>query len=592
MGPRFIFCVHHHQPVGNFEPVFEKAYRECYLPFLEAVERHPWFRFCAHYSGPLLEWLYEHRLDFFMRLKKLVDRNQVELLGGAFYEPIFPILPSDDLQGQIAMMSDYLLRQFGVEPKGGWVTERVWEPSMASALAQSGLLYAVLDDHHFRSAGLKDEQLNGYYLTEDQGRLFRVFPLRERLRYAIPYRDPAETIEFVLREGLVVYADDGEKFGSGGWLHHFLEALEKNLDRISLTTFGEVLQSTPPAGKVYLPACSYREMGEWSSLSSGEKQGTWRNFLVKYPEASLMYGRMMQVSRKVNALPKNSTTFKRASAALYRGQCGSAYWHGSSGGIYLGHLRDAVYRNLIEAEKIIRGKEEPFGQEVLDLDLDGREELLLYNKNMNLFLSPQRGAEIVELDLLDYSMNLGAGFSASHSLVDRFSEGAEFQEFSLKTTKEPHRLTAVLSARGKIGGREAALEKTILLGRDATAIEAVVTIRNLSKSPMQGRYGLEFNLALLTPFLPDAFVHSGDFKPKGGLETKAVYRGTRTLGVCDRIRGLDVEFTLHQDGEFQVAPVQTDGNLQTVSVAPVWNLDVEPGAQASFTLIQSFGAPK
>ena len=37
----FLFGVHNHQPIGNFDFVFDKAYELSYLPFLEAMERHP-----------------------------------------------------------------------------------------------------------------------------------------------------------------------------------------------------------------------------------------------------------------------------------------------------------------------------------------------------------------------------------------------------------------------------------------------------------------------------------------------------------------------------------------------------------------------
>jgi hypothetical protein len=38
---QFAFCVHNHQPTGNLQFVFEKAYDLAYRPFLETVERQP-----------------------------------------------------------------------------------------------------------------------------------------------------------------------------------------------------------------------------------------------------------------------------------------------------------------------------------------------------------------------------------------------------------------------------------------------------------------------------------------------------------------------------------------------------------------------
>ena len=47
--------------------------------------------------------------------------------------------------------------------------------------------YTVLDDFHFQRAGLDESDLRGYYLTEEDGKLLKVFPIAERLRYLIPF---------------------------------------------------------------------------------------------------------------------------------------------------------------------------------------------------------------------------------------------------------------------------------------------------------------------------------------------------------------------------------------------------------------------
>ena len=42
-----------------------------------------------------------------------------------------------------------------------------------------------------------------------------------------------------------------------------------------------------------------------------------------------------------------------ARQALYRGQCNCPYWHGAFGGIYLPHLRNAIYNQLIAADNLL-----------------------------------------------------------------------------------------------------------------------------------------------------------------------------------------------------------------------------------------------
>ena len=88
MAPRIslALALHNHQPVGNFGWVFGDVYDQAYKPMLDALDRHPGVRVALHYTGPLLDWLRAERPEFLERLRALVERGQVELLGGGYYE--------------------------------------------------------------------------------------------------------------------------------------------------------------------------------------------------------------------------------------------------------------------------------------------------------------------------------------------------------------------------------------------------------------------------------------------------------------------------------------------------------------------------
>ncbi len=630
IAARFVFCVHHHQPVDNFDHVIQKVCEDAYLPFIEAMERHPSIKFCAHYSGPLLEWIEKNLLDLFIRISGLVERGQMELLTGGFYEPSFSMIPDDDAAGQIEKMTQYLRKKFRVEPQGIWLAERVWEPHFPSLLARTGLRYTVLDDSHFLAAGLRDEQLYGHYITEDRGSLFRIFPSKERLRYAIPFQEPRATMESLRRHpdgATVVYADDGEKFGSwpgtkkhvyeDGWLEKFLSLIEE----VRTVTFSEALKD-PSQGRIYLPACSYREMSEWSLLdqSRGDYEslkqdlesrgrydaarpfllgGMWRNFRVKYPEANLMYGRMLDVSRKVAA-----SGSRAAREELFRAQGNCAYWHGIFGGLYLPHLRDVVYRHLIQAENEIGEGES--GVQGIDLDLDGQEEMRLTNPALNLFVSPQRGGQILELDVRKRSINLGATLTRRRehyherilqgvratgsaaelerhlhfdahlrtSLVDHFfppgakdpSCGNDIGDFvggayAGRAGRREGRIVASLSREGRVGDMAVRVEKEILLPEEEGSFQVTYTIRAAQDLPVT--FAVEFNIALLNP--------------KG---FEAAERGGVTFRIRDDWRNLGLEFSAPASAGFWVYPVRTvsqsesgfDLIYQGTAVVPRWNL--------------------
>ena len=178
---------HNHQPVGNFQNVFAEGYERSYLPLIEVLERHPGIRVGMHFTGCLRDWILEQRPDFYPRARVLVERGQLEILGGAYYEPILVMLSDDDKIGQMKLLSEAVETDFGQRPTGMWLAERVWEPSLARPIAQAGLRYAVVDDTHFNFAGFADDALFGYYVTEEQGYTLNMFPSSKDLRYMRPW---------------------------------------------------------------------------------------------------------------------------------------------------------------------------------------------------------------------------------------------------------------------------------------------------------------------------------------------------------------------------------------------------------------------
>src|SRR5271169_4895072 len=92
----FALGIHSHQPVGNFDHVIEEAYQRSYAPFLTVLALHPRVRASLHYSGILLEWIEHRHPEFFDKLRQMIGRGQIELVGGGYYEPILPAIPDRD----------------------------------------------------------------------------------------------------------------------------------------------------------------------------------------------------------------------------------------------------------------------------------------------------------------------------------------------------------------------------------------------------------------------------------------------------------------------------------------------------------------
>ena len=426
--------------MGNFDHVFEQHVRDVYRPFLERLAEREFFPIAIHMSGPLLEWLEGHEAALLDRIARLAVDGRLELLLSGFYEPVLAALPRLDRIEQIDWMRQAIKRRFGVEASGLWLTERVWEPELAADLAQAGVRYALVDDRHFLVSGFSGDRLHAPFWTESDGKRIALFPIDERLRYLIPFKPPADIVAYLrsLREGgapLAVFVDDGEKFGGWpgtkewvydrGWLTQFLEAMDTLVagGEIRLTTLAAALAEVPSAGLAYLPTASYREMEGWAlppeaatRLARLERDlgperlagpdaalvrgAHWRNFFVRYPESNRMHKKMQALS----ALCRRCGDPATARQAIGRAQCNDAYWHGVFGGLYLPHLREAIWRNLALAEGELR-RSAPLEVEQLDLDGDGFEEIWIHAAAFSALVSPHRGGAIEEYTLFGAGIN-------------------------------------------------------------------------------------------------------------------------------------------------------------------------------------------
>ncbi|HZR41499.1 MAG TPA: alpha-amylase/4-alpha-glucanotransferase domain-containing protein [Ktedonobacteraceae bacterium] len=441
--------LHNHQPVGNFPWVFQQVYEEAYLPMVEALERHPKIRLSLHYTGSLLDWLEEAHPEFLVRIANLIKRKQIEPVSGGYYEPILPSIPDRDKVAQIRRLTEHVQRQFGVKPIGMWLAERVWEPGLPRLLKEAEIEWTILDDVHFKNVGLDDKDLYGYYATEDQSSVLKVYATSKSLRYTIPWRAVSETIAYLRSQAtpdgtrIAVMGDDGEKFGSwpdtqqfcwgrdgrSGWVEEFFTALEQNSDWLHTTPLGEYARNYPARGRIYIPTSSYIEMTEWAlppekayqfgkilhQLEHAKRDdilqfmrgGFWRYFLVRYPEVNTQHKKMLRVHERVYAA---GATEEVGLVDLWKSQANDTYWHGLFGGIYMAHVRSAIYHHLIKAENAadlaLFGTQPWQRYELTDFDRDTQDELIIESDQQNLYIDLQHGGTIFEWDLRRSAHNM------------------------------------------------------------------------------------------------------------------------------------------------------------------------------------------
>jgi 4-alpha-glucanotransferase len=708
----FILGIHNHQPVGNFEHVIEEAWEKAYRPFMEVMSRYDDIPFSLHCSGILWDWFEAKHPEYIETAAGMTAAGRLEIMSGGYYEPILTVIPGRDRSGQLEMMRSFVADRFGAAPRGCWLTERIWDPHLPETLSRAGLEYVVVDDSHFKSTGFTEDRMRGYFNTEENDFYIRVFPIDKRLRYLIPFHEPEEVIEYlrdVSREPgggrrVAVLADDGEKFGlwtgtndlcyRQRWLERFCELLRRNGDWITVSTFSRVIDETPPRGIVYLPTASYSEMMEWalplraqesyraardvlsasgavSEPAEALRGGFWRNFLVKYEESNWMHKRMLRASELVGQFERGGADPGAAGEArshLYQAQCNCAYWHGLFGGLYLPHLRSAVFKHLIAAEEIVRHSGPGNGAGPLvergDLDGDGVEETVVATASLQAFFKA-RGGTLRELDLMGPRFNLtdtltrreeiyhrdlirlaeggnSAGSAISihdvatakekglekhlqydrlprASLVDRFLESggpldqfaaAEARElgdfadglYEISTTSDETATHVVLERTGVVSGADGPvpvrLEKRISIpGRDAS-MKVRYAIR-AEGAALSCRFAVENVLSFLAGNAPDRYFNIPGRTLRGGshLASTGEEAGVETVRMVDEWLDIAVTVELEPAALLWRFPIETVSNsdagfervYQGSAVVPVWDLGIEAGQEAAFSIVFSFG---
>lgn len=604
-----VLGIHCHQPVGNFDHVFEEAYQKSYLPFINILMKHPKIKMTFHYSGILLRWFEAKHPEFLTLLKRIVDSNDGEVLSGGFYEPILTAIPEEDQIKQVQLLSGFIKEKLGYNVKGAWLAERVWEPHLARTLVKAGLEYTLVDDHHFRIAGLKDNEIFSYFTTEEEGFSLDIFPINERLRYLVPFKPVKQCIDFLKEkmesgQELITLIDDGEKFGiwpgtykwvyEEKWLENFFSSLEENT-WIELITLKDAIEKHRSRGLIYIPPGSYKEMLEWSG-------GFWRNFLTKYPEANNLHKKMLLVSKKVRAAQEcaNPVIFKNIEDELFQGQCNDPYWHGIFGGLYLNYLRSSAYSHLITAEagaerELQGGQKEWLNVEVVDFDRDGIDEVLMSNNLINLYLDPDSGGRLFEIDYKGGPcINISDTFSrryevyhtkikesehiqndnmeSIHEMVKVKKEGLEkllvydsYRRVSLIDHFIPDGITSlvfrdsasvspfvdvpykyqtskmtkkvVTELRREDG--EVNIKKEITLEANRSYVSIQYEIENLCETELKRRFGVEFNFSLLAGDDPDRYYEVPGLTLKNNrLISVEEINGVEEVKLVDRWQGI------------------------------------------------------
>lgn len=417
--------------IAERNDIFEKDYQAVYKPLIKFLYSHPEFSFSFSFSGTQLQFFKRRKNEIITILKQLIDRKQVEILGGGFYDPILPLLYTVDRNGQIDLLSAELRQAFGKRPRGASLFADCWDSDLVNTLSVSGFEYVLLDSSIVPVQKRKFLPL----IMSEMGKSIEILPTYEDF---VPTKNttPEDFIKQIVSAVEKIEIKDSyvqmepKRLVSINFTHEVLEELNEvkwfeklseyllqnescNVKTIIPTNYRKNSVIKVPC---YIPAGIDGAISKWinrpfTKIETKQNFYTVHDFMETYPQAHYLYNRIMYISMLVNQYKKDKVRKKSARDLLWKAQNGTGLLCNSKGTFSKSVYRQKAYKYLMEAEKILRdGSDFKESINCFDYNFDGLNEYVCRMQNYFAYITLMSGA-IQELELLKNTGNYADNYS-------------------------------------------------------------------------------------------------------------------------------------------------------------------------------------
>ena len=413
-------------PAGMTLPDSEKDYLDVYKTAATFLYSHPDYCMSFSFIGNQLQFLKKNHPEFLEILQQLTNRKQVEVLGGGFYNPVFPLLFPIDRSGQVDMLSAEIRRTVGKRPRGMTLCASSWDTSLVTSFETCGMEYVMLDNTLISAS----KQMYLPVIMADRGKSIDIIPLYRKFK---PSKDVSaedcltqllasvkksvrgDSYDGRVTERFVDVQFSHEEFrdllASGYLLSVYETAKQKFSGAVRFSYPSSYLKTVPVRVPSFVTAGLSADIAQWAKTpytAVTKTDGypvTIYDFLQTYPQSQALSCRMLYVGMLINQCHGDKARKKAAREKLWAAQNGEGFVCTSKGSLVNSMYRQKAYRCLNEAEMIIRDCGD-FDESVTSFDYngDGTGEyicrMLNYTSCIKLL-----GGEICELDVMQSASN-------------------------------------------------------------------------------------------------------------------------------------------------------------------------------------------
>lgn len=635
MGKVFVcFDVSCHCSPENQEN-FENLYVSSYKKLSSFLYSHPKFMFSFYFSGLFFEWLQKKHEEFLTLLSELTNKKQIELFGGGYYDPLFPLIPPVDRIGQIEKLTTEIRKTTGKKPRGLKLVQSVWDSSIISSLKSCGIEYVMLDSNLITQ--YSTQNINFPFIVEDLGKTMTILP---QFKSNIPDsqlipNDFIKKINLLSKNNLnsivciTFEPSQIEYLLKNNWFEDFYN-LSLDLDWLEISTPQIYLKNMSLRNRVNISPTASSDLLSWAynpyeKSKKLQKNENIRSFFYTYPETYLLYTRMMYTCMINDQCRGDKIRKKYARQNIWQAQNYVPYIFDGKDGVSSSKYRDYVYKNLIASEKTSREVQKNIQIcNSIDLDMDGILEYIFKFLQYNAFVSTI-GGMLLELDVFSNLRNYVNTMSRIKKLdgiddiylkkmfVDHFIEKEEFEAFTKDVANvqvvfgnlyysvqsfDRVRKELLLNAHGVFGSlqQDVYLRKKYIFSENGIQVQYI--IKNASPLPLKGVFAVESNISFVGNTSKEQFI-------------EVITEDTKEISCPDQIfiRQNDVSFARFTDKigdvSFNFQPNENSGlciqqlnlcrSLQepnqkqycATTLSFFWDIDIAPGLELEKTLYMS-----
>ena len=635
---------------------FETDYKAVYKTIAKFLYSHSQLPFTFSFLGNQFLYIKKKHPEFFVLLKEMIDRKQVEILGGGFYNPVMPLLYPVDRNGQIEMFSSEISDATGKRPRGISLFADCWDSSLISNLCTTGMEYVLLEESLIPNNKIKYLPLN----MAELGKSVEIFVVSNKLNPE-NYNSADEFLTELLnvveksekKDTYVQFFPDRivnirfthsqmEKLLESKWFEDLISILESNdnqkYDRIKLATPSTYRKKDKICVPCFISHGIQSDVSKWikrpfiESETKEKSQFTVYDFLETYPQSKDLYNRNLYVSMLVNQFKGDRIKKRTAREKLWEAQSGIGFLCTSKGVFSNSISRQKAYKNLMEAEKLLRDSKYKESISSFDYDGDGFNEYICRMQNYISCINLLSGS-IQDLEIIKNTGNYADNFNRVmeyDGVDDGYKRGIFIdhifteQQFSKYLNNEPagdgvfskvnytetkfnnKHFEIILSAKANClpSKQMILLKKKYVI--NSTGMYVQYIIKNESEKPLKAKFVVESNFAHTNFNIDDLYYYNlevANENEKLTIDTNesvadkflnGELNNIEVVRLTDQKNGISFCFEPNEDCSYCYNPIyfnrpifsstKPDSVSMTFVSSLLWDIEIEPGMEIEKTV--------